>query len=803
MKKTISNKRQCFWTIVLLIFIPVFAHAAEWTVMIYLDADNDLESFGVDDFLELATIGSDSSINYVIQMDRINGYDTTYDDWTDCKRFYVEKNMTPTRQNAIQSLGEINMGDPDQLANFIQWSMTNYAAQHYALILWDHGDGWRKRSRSKLTRAICWDDTDGDGSGLSMIELKSVLSSLSTKPDLVGFDACLMGMIENAYMLKQAGVSVMVSSEETEPGDGWPYDQIASGLALHPSWTPEALGDWIVDQYYLSYQMDETQSAIDLSKIDPVISALANLATDIQTNWQGDVDSIHQSAQNLRISIDNAVINTKNGNAYRNAGGLSIYYPTSSYFYDSQYDKTDLSKQTSWNEFLSDYFESMTNSWVSDVRMNVLSFYDSDFIDLRHLSTLFESADPDDFVEPEITELTSSTTLTNLSFDLHERAYYKVEILPEHNSMNVSTHGGSGDVDIYMSKDKVPTKDNKDYSSTSHNNDETIFISEPESAVYYIMLYAYNSFDNVTFSVNYGASQCEFVISKNEFQFSNEPAAGAFEVTTDDECHWSIQNDASWIEILDKDSFYSGSHTVQFNILGNSSAITRNGMIYVSQQTVHIIQQGNASSTVLGNNAPVSEIHEEENSYQYFKVNISENKEYLIIRTSDGIGDCDLYVRYNDFPDKNNYDFKSTSMNNDETVFIENPRSGDYYMMLYAYETFSGVTLKASYTIDNSCNSIELKAKIEAQALSIANLKAELEKYKGAEITLSPGWHLLNGSNVYGGYPITNPENCIEAMYQYKDGSYQPVDSVLMPFKGIWVKANKECNWRVGPVQPQ
>lgn len=38
--------------------------SAEWTVMVYLDADNDLEEVGTDDFLEMAAAGSTENKYY-------------------------------------------------------------------------------------------------------------------------------------------------------------------------------------------------------------------------------------------------------------------------------------------------------------------------------------------------------------------------------------------------------------------------------------------------------------------------------------------------------------------------------------------------------------------------------------------------------------------------------------------------------------------------------------------------------------------------------------------------------------------
>ncbi len=212
------------------------AIAAEWTFMVYLDGDNDLEGAGIDDFLEMATVGSNSDVNIVVQFDRISGEDSSHGDWTTCKRFYVTQGMEPTEANQEVDIEEVNMGDPAVLTDFINWATTSYPATNYALILWNHGNGWRARYdaliedlrtattveeknaiRQELAevqrpsfKGVCSDDTDGDV--LYMQEVQSALNAATTDVDLIGFDACLMGMIEVAYEIRDTGASVMVGS---------------------------------------------------------------------------------------------------------------------------------------------------------------------------------------------------------------------------------------------------------------------------------------------------------------------------------------------------------------------------------------------------------------------------------------------------------------------------------------------------------------------------------------------------------------------------------------------------------------
>ena len=132
------------------------------------------------------------------------------------------------------------------------------------------------------TRAIAFDDQAQDF--LDNIELKRVLLSikkmLKRKIDILGMDACLMSMLEVAYQIKGAA-AYQVGSEETEPGEGWPYDRILKTLAAKPSMSPSELAANVVNQYLASYGNDEdvTQSALNLSTLDPLAQAVDRLAT--------------------------------------------------------------------------------------------------------------------------------------------------------------------------------------------------------------------------------------------------------------------------------------------------------------------------------------------------------------------------------------------------------------------------------------------------------------------------------------------------------------------------------------------
>ncbi len=370
---------------------------ADWTYMVYLDGDNNLESAAIGDFLEMSSVGSNSDVKIVVQMDRTSGYATTYDNWTDTRRFLVTPGMTPTVANGT-SIGEVNMGDPATLVSFVQWAMGAYPADHYALVLWDHGSGWRHRALDQPSvQGIAYDDTSG-GDGLDMLDMRSALNTLTgggAQPfDLIGLDACLMAMIEVDGQMRPYA-DVRVTSQETEPGDGWPYDTILGALVANPTMTTQTLGTTIVNNYYASYGNDETQSAVDLGAAYGTLStAVDNFAAALIANgaanaagiqaarnaaqefyyeyyidlWdfadrvQANVanTAIDNAAQAVKVAVDAAVIHEQSGTYWPGANGISIYFPRTAGEYDARYDGgsgfLQFTAVTQWDEWIHTYY---------------------------------------------------------------------------------------------------------------------------------------------------------------------------------------------------------------------------------------------------------------------------------------------------------------------------------------------------------------------------------------------------------------------------------------------------------------
>lgn len=382
--------------------------AAQWTFMVYLAADNDLESASIDDFLEMSAVGSTSEVNIVVQMDRIPGYDTRYGDWKDCQRFLITAGDVPQVSSAVTDWGdgsggrEVNMADPQTLVDFVTWAASNYPAEHYALIIWNHGGGWKNLlSPQGLSKEVAWDDSSGLDEVMHSAQVQSALSSLQSQGvaiDLLGFDACLMGMLEVAYEVKDY-VQVMVASEESEPDTGWPYTEILSSLVAEPNMDALGLGQEIVSDYGLTNARDlsVSQAVFDLTKLGEVTTGLDDLMTAMEDEDKlvigiarrksltlsepsyvdlysfvqtltsfSNSSQIQSATSSLAASLQDFVPSYYLGRALEGGRGVSIYFPLQERFFEEEYlTDIDFSDQTNWDDFLQWYYSAGTVSQIT------------------------------------------------------------------------------------------------------------------------------------------------------------------------------------------------------------------------------------------------------------------------------------------------------------------------------------------------------------------------------------------------------------------------------------------------------
>lgn len=359
------------------------AARAKWTIMVYISGDNNLEDYVVQDIeTELAPTGSSANVQVVALADRGPGYDTSYGDWQTTKLFHVTRGMTADGANAVADWGEKDMGDKQTLIDFVNWSKTNYPADHYALIFWGHGWAWRPG-------VVMRDDTN-NGS-LDYPEEKAAIPSLGFI-DVVGYDGCNMATIE-IFNLWHGHATAVTSSQEWVGGEGLQYDLVLAQLAASNG---AMTADQVAASFSQSASADKTWSAIAVdSRFDALVTAVNNWSTALNSGlaanrkkydqafgatrsfWQAPMDkdlydmayemrnkfpanmNIKNSSQAVMDAVAAVVLHERHVNAYAEVHGITIYHISKASEKDSDYtyyrSTVDFALQTGWDEFLNAY----------------------------------------------------------------------------------------------------------------------------------------------------------------------------------------------------------------------------------------------------------------------------------------------------------------------------------------------------------------------------------------------------------------------------------------------------------------
>jgi hypothetical protein len=276
--------------------------AETWTFLIYLAGDNSTAPY----------LNANTQLGALYRL--INGardpnvrvvalYDGNSPGGGDSFRYVLR----PDGSNSQQALGEVNMGDPQTLVDFVAWGKQQAPADHYYLAIADHANG---------LDGIAWDFTTAPNEHLSNAELRQALIAISENGshpiDVLHLDGCLMGLLETAYQLRSTARYLI--SSENEAWSAFAYEVYAQTVGQHTS--SAALANAIADSYTQSVAgRPSTIAVLDLSQVNAVVGKIDDLAGELlryalasQSN-RTKLTTIRSQAQKFDSSGDMAITN--------------------------------------------------------------------------------------------------------------------------------------------------------------------------------------------------------------------------------------------------------------------------------------------------------------------------------------------------------------------------------------------------------------------------------------------------------------------------------------------------------------
>ncbi len=221
----------------------------EWSVFVFMSADNNLSSFAVGDIKEMETTitgqknlgASTDKVNVLVEAD-FAGNSGSF-------RYYVKqfenRNLnSPIKSPVVFRLEEDYAGVKERFSSFIKWGRENYPAKRYLIVVWGHGEGYR---------GVAFDDSDP--SYMSIRDVNEVLQRQEDQTDILAFDACLMQGLEVITEVRDSARYIL-GSNQIQNYLGLPYRVILDGLQNSknsydvakniPRWTEQS---WREDGY--------------------------------------------------------------------------------------------------------------------------------------------------------------------------------------------------------------------------------------------------------------------------------------------------------------------------------------------------------------------------------------------------------------------------------------------------------------------------------------------------------------------------------------------------------------------------
>ena len=206
-------------------------------------------------------------------------------------------------------------------------------------------------------------------------------------------------------------------------------------------------------------------------------------------------------------------------------------------------------------------------------------------------------------IESEDNVLVNGVTLSSLSGNKNSETFFTLEVPAGASDLSFSTSGGTGDADLYVSFNSIPTTKNYDCRPYEVGSNESCDFSSPKSGTYNVMVHGYDAYNGLNLLASFTAPN------------------GALSQT-------------------------------------NLSAKTGQLLTYT--------------------------------------IDVPAGATSLVVETSGGTGDADLYLHAGTAPTTSTYTCRSWEEGNTETCTITDPEAATWYIGVHSYQSFSGVTLQAN-----------------------------------------------------------------------------------------------------------
>ena len=318
----------------------------EWTIMIYMAGDNNLAvdmAYAMEQIKEVAAEGANSPNLFVYYDGNSPAIPTLYCDFSEPQKpRYLRSYKMPNKLITVPKKENENAADRRSILNFVDWCVNKVEvendgeisfgrrAKKYALIFSGHSLGFQDIGLFKdETSGKAMKMTDFYNVLLSIVSTKKELEKdartrkierdawdlettvlLGQKLSILGFDSCVMGMLEVGYQFFHVAETV-IASEGSVPSAGWTYAKILGCLTRENTrdLDSKSVAELFVKQFIRSQDaytvggVSVDMAAWDLSRFDNLATAFDGLSVALIGCFEAEGSRIYRQMERAILQV--------------------------------------------------------------------------------------------------------------------------------------------------------------------------------------------------------------------------------------------------------------------------------------------------------------------------------------------------------------------------------------------------------------------------------------------------------------------------------------------------------------------
>ena len=360
---------------------PITVGEREWSILVYMCADNNLEASAIEDLYEMEQSSLDVQKSTVlVLLDRSDSYDTSNGNWSGAKLLKLNTGKSESEQKICseeidcESLSikkgktvVLDMSSGAVLEAGLKFMKEEFPAPHYGLVMWGHGTGWRNEE-GQSEETSCFKGYAYDDSSKTYMTLKQLGKALrraenGKRLDFLGFDTCFGSELEVLYELNDCA-DYIAGSEGLLLYSGWNYKKLLNYFQQSSQKSADSLCECTVRQFSEQFSSSPRASVCAVkteyvSELFTSFDSFMAVAARQITNRSVRDDVMGILYSNVNCDTERYCYGTENSDIYLD---LSSAVSNLNYFFESK----AVSLASYYSSFTASLSKTVLYSWASD-----------------------------------------------------------------------------------------------------------------------------------------------------------------------------------------------------------------------------------------------------------------------------------------------------------------------------------------------------------------------------------------------------------------------------------------------------